>query len=200
MTSQLRRRLAIVAATLLLALAAVTAPSASAQDDDGYSLSVTAANCDTPPDWPFLNGGCEVAEVYIEVTDVDDNLLDSCTTSGVEDGRAGGCVMIVSFSTTVVVWLDESTIPTGYVLSSENPQTFDTPAAEPDGEDIGPIFINLLEGGMAPPQDTDGEVVQLPDTGSGPVAPSPAATSTLWLALVGLIMGSAFVIRPRTAS
>jgi hypothetical protein len=68
----------------------------------------------------------------------------------VPDPKAAGCSTPVPYSETILVTLDESTIPEGYQLVSPNPQEFTAPDSFPDGRLSHPFFMLLPIGTDAP--------------------------------------------------
>jgi hypothetical protein len=117
-------------ALALSVIAPSSSRSAAAQADDPYDLQVNAwqcvaADCDDP---------VNVGGAVVEATSEDGSeSYGTCTTP--DGGNPNTCDIEVPAGTTVVVTLDESTIPAGFA-PVENPIVYDVPAEKTQVGDV----------------------------------------------------------------
>jgi hypothetical protein len=121
---------ALLAALAFSLIAPSSSRSAAAQADNPYDLQVNAwqcvaADCDDP---------VNVGGAVVEATSEDGSeSYGTCTTP--DGGNPNTCDIEVPAGTTVVVTLDESTIPAGFA-PVENPIVYDVPAEKTQVGDV----------------------------------------------------------------
>lgn len=91
-----------------------------------------------------------------------ETLLDCVADNPNPDPKGAGCSLEIPYgSDPVTVTLDTSTIPDGYELVSQNPQTWDIPTEPPTGLLGGPFFL-LLPTGSDVPEDLEEQAGSTP--------------------------------------
>jgi hypothetical protein len=143
-------------------------PQAAAQDDT-FSLPILAIQCPTLPgadEYPFddWQHPCEPAiGLVFTVTDANSgNSLGLCTTvlsPAPEPQPAAYCNVSVELGAEVVVTLDESRVPAGYVPVETSVTVTAPDTAEPD--DVPTARFIIVQ------QSDNGPTTELPSTGSG---------------------------------
>jgi hypothetical protein len=158
-------------------------PQAAAQDGT-YNLPILAINCPSLPgsdEYPFENWQhpCEPSSgVSFMVTDAaTGDALGSCVTvisPAPEPQASAYCNVPVDFGAQVIVTIDPSTVPAGY-LPVEDSDTVTAPDSADAGQTVVAEFINVLQAETS----GDGSTTQLPSTGSGTTA-LIRSVSTWW--------------------
>lgn len=137
-----------ITATMLLAVLLVFGAGVGVAQEDTFTLSVGAYNCDADPQQNsnvtcVPNGGTEIIVTLESGEFVGSCVLETFDTPN--GGVGSGCgVDGVPFNSTLVLYEDESTLPAGYVATN-SPQVFQTTDIIPGGGD-GPVitFTNVL--------------------------------------------------------
>jgi hypothetical protein len=130
-------RLLAVAFVMLFVGAMTLQQSARAAD---FEVTATVITCSELPEFgPYPTSPlCDFADgVVLDFADANGVVQSDCTTVN------GACSYSVPFDSTNMFILDESTIPAGYYLYSDNPQTFEAPSGPPDGVVGFPLFVLL---------------------------------------------------------
>ncbi|CAN5327411.1 hypothetical protein BH09CHL1_BH09CHL1_22720 [soil metagenome] len=130
-------RLLAVAFVMLFVGAMSLQQSARAAE---FEVTATVITCSELPEFgPYpASPLCDLADgVVLDFADANGVVQSDCTTVN------GACSYSVPFDSTNMFILDESTIPAGYYLYSDNPQTFEAPSGPPDGVVGFPLFVLL---------------------------------------------------------
>lgn len=122
--------------------------SAQGTDDGTIGVSGSVTTCTQPLDVGAVNPNevCEAIEgIGFTFADEAGEVITYCTAEAadVPEPKAAGCAIDIPYSSTVTVTLDESTIPDGYYLYSQNPQSFTAPDGPPTGLLSHPFFVIL---------------------------------------------------------
>lgn len=120
-------------------------------DEGTMGVSGTVTLCSQPIDVGAANPNelCEaISGIGLTFADEAGELIEYCIAEAadVPDPKAAGCGVDIPFSSTVIVTLDESTIPAGYHLYSSNPQSFTAPDGPPKDLYAMPFFVILPDG------------------------------------------------------
>ena len=163
-------------------------------DNGTYGLSIMVRNCDSELIVFFTKPqeGCVPGDgAFFNVNSDSGDFLGNCEASINAANPAAlyaGCVVQVPYGSTGVVTEDLASIP-GYAPNGGNTRPFYAPPnPEPvDGEDYGPIFINVLQTSA-----DDGSIpTDLPNTGAGPASISDGFEG---MALIAALSGAATIL------
>lgn len=169
---------------------------ATGLDIGTYGLHIMARNCDdeltvffTKPQEGCVPG----AGAFFNVTSDSGEFLGNCEAALSASNPAAlfaGCTVQVPYGSTGVVTEDLASIP-NYAPFANSTPFYAPPNSEPvDGEDYGPIFVNVLQSSA----DVSSLPTELPNTGVGPASDgSDSMLLIMALSSVATLLGFAAV-------